>query len=72
MINGQRRRVFVHGDHVCYQNEQFHDSDSEFRLTMAVTAAEIIEGERLGGSRGSNTKPVSMLRKPSWHRDANG
>jgi hypothetical protein len=61
MINGQRRRVFVHGDHVCYQNEQFHDSDSEFRLTMAVTAAEIIEGERLGGSRGSNTKACQYV-----------
>lgn len=56
VINGQRRRVFVHGDHVCYQHEQFHDSDSEFRLTMAVAAGEMVEQERLGGSRGSNTK----------------
>ena len=56
LINGQRRRVFVHGDHVCYQSEQFHDSDGEFRLTMAVTAAELIEQERLSRSWGSNTK----------------
>ena len=47
LINGQHRRVFVHGDHVCYQSEQFRDSDGEFRLTMAVAAAELIEQERL-------------------------
>jgi hypothetical protein len=56
LINGQRRRVFVYGDHVCYQNGKFHDSDSEYRLTLAVAAAEMIEQERLGGSRGSNAK----------------
>ena len=56
MINGQRRRVFVHGEHVCYQSERFHDSDSEFRLTMAVAAAELIEQDRLGRPWGSNTK----------------
>ncbi len=56
LINGQRRRVFVHGDHVCYQNGKFHDSDSEYRLALAVAAAEMIEQKRLGGSRGSNTK----------------
>lgn len=56
LIDGQRRRVFVHGDYVCYQNEQFHDSDSEYRLAMAVAAAEMIEQERLGGAQGSNTK----------------
>lgn len=55
LIDGQRRRVFVHGEHVCYQSEQFHDSDGEFRLTMAVAAAELIEQERLGRSWGSNT-----------------
>jgi hypothetical protein len=43
LINGERRRVFVHGDHICYQNEQFHDSDAEHRLSMAVAAAEVIE-----------------------------
>jgi hypothetical protein len=56
LINGQRRRVFVHGKHICYQNEEFHDSDAEYRLAMAVAAAELIEQERLGGYWGSNTK----------------
>ena len=56
LINGQRRRVFVHGEHVCYQNELFHDSDAEFRLALAVAAAELLEQERLGRSWGSNTK----------------
>jgi hypothetical protein len=60
-INGERRRVFVHGDHVCYGNERFHDSDSEFRLTMAVAAGELIEEERLGGCRGSNTKACLLV-----------
>lgn len=46
-IGKQFRRVFVHGDHVCYQNEQFHDSDTEYRLNMAVAAAELIEQKRL-------------------------
>ena len=55
-INGERRRVFVHGDHVCYGNDRFRDSDSEFRLAMAVAAGELIEQERLGGCWGSNTK----------------
>jgi hypothetical protein len=61
LVNGQRRRVFVHGDCVCYQNEQFHSSDSEYRLAMAVAAAEIIEQECLGGSRGSNTKACQRV-----------
>jgi hypothetical protein len=56
LINGDRRRVFVHGDHICYQNEQFHDSDSEYRLVMAFSAAEIIERVRLGRSWGCKTK----------------
>jgi hypothetical protein len=56
VINGEHRRVFVHGDHICYQNEQFHDSDSEYRLVMAFSAAEIIEQARLGRSWGCNTK----------------
>jgi len=34
-IQGHRRRVIVHGDHVCYWSEQFHDSDSEYRLALA-------------------------------------
>jgi tetratricopeptide (TPR) repeat protein len=66
-INGQRRRVFVHGDHVCYQNEQFHDSDSEYRLALAVAAAEIIEQERLGGSWGSNTKACLLVAETLLH-----
>jgi hypothetical protein len=55
-INGERRRVFVHGDHICYQNEEFHNSDAEHRLSMAVAAAEIVEQARLDRSWGSNTK----------------
>lgn len=55
-INGERRRVFVHGDQICYQNEMFHNSDAEHRLSMAVAAAEIIEQARLDRSWGSNTK----------------
>lgn len=55
-VGKQSRRVFVHGDHVCYQNEQFHDSDTEYRLNMAVAAAESVEQKRLGRSWGSNSK----------------
>ena len=56
LVKGQRRRVFVHGDHVCYQQEQFHDSDSEHRLSMALAAAEIAEEARLDRSWGKGTK----------------
>ena len=59
--NSQRRRVFVHGDHVCYQSEQFRDSDGEFRLNLAVASAELIEQERLGRSWGSNTKACLLV-----------
>jgi hypothetical protein len=55
-INGERRRVFVHGDHICYQHEQFHDSDAEHRLSTALAAGEIIEKKRLDRSWGSCTK----------------
>jgi hypothetical protein len=55
-IKGKKRRVFVHGDHVCYQNEQFHDSDTEYRLNLAVGAAEEITQKRLERAWGSNTK----------------
>jgi hypothetical protein len=56
LINGERRRVFVHGDHVCYQDERFQGSDAAFRLTMALTAAELIEHEELGRARSSNKR----------------
>jgi hypothetical protein len=59
--NGQRRRVFVHGDHVCYQSEQFHGSDGEFRINLAVASAEVIEKERLRRSWGSNTKACLLV-----------
>lgn len=59
--NGQRRRVFVHGDHVCYQSEQFQDSDGEFRLNLAVASAELIEQKRLRRSWGSNTKACLLV-----------
>lgn len=61
MKNGQRRRVFVHGDHVCYQSEQFRDSDGEFRLNLAVASAELIEQKRLRRSWGSNTKACLLV-----------
>jgi hypothetical protein len=57
---GQPRRVFVHGEHICFQQEQFHDSDAELRLTMAVAAAEIGEQARLGTSGEATAKPVWM------------
>ena len=60
-INGQRRRVFVHGDHVCYQSDQFHGSDGEFRINLAVASAELIEKERLRRSWGSNTKACLLV-----------
>lgn len=50
--NGQRRRVFVHGDHVCYQSEQFRDSDGEFRINLAVAS---------GRSWGSTTKACLLV-----------
>jgi hypothetical protein len=59
--NGQPRRVFVHGDHVCYQSEQFQGSDGEFRINLAVASAELTEKERLRRSWGSNTKACLLV-----------
>jgi tetratricopeptide (TPR) repeat protein len=69
-VNGQLRRVFIHGDHIVYQGvERFHGSDSDFRLTMAVTAAEALERRRIGESGYKCAAAVlvaqAILRSPS-------
>ena len=39
-VAGASRRVFIAGEHVCYQGpEAFRGSDASLRLTLAVTAA---------------------------------
>lgn len=69
-VNGQLRRLFIHGDHIAYQGvERFHGSDSDFRLTMAATAAEALERRRIGesGYKGAAAVLVAeaILRSPS-------
>ena len=55
MVNGERRRIFVHGDRVCYQGqERFHGSDAECRLALTLGAAEMIKRDRM--DYGSKTK----------------
>lgn len=53
-LNGERRRIFVHGEHICYQDGRFRQSDTDARLSVALEAAEIIEANLLPTSWGSH------------------
>ena len=54
LIAGLSRRVFIAGNDVCYQGrETLRGSDASLRLTLAVTAAELLERDA-GKGRGAN------------------
>src|SRR5258708_6087531 len=54
-IGGGMERIFLRGDHICYQGESdLRGSDSRFRLTLVVASLEGHHRAVTGKSRGAN------------------
>jgi len=67
-INGEIRRMFLRGRHICYQGKEtktdgkprFRGSDSGLRLTVAITACEMYLGQ-IGDVRPKGTNRQACL-----------
>lgn len=71
LINGENRRMFLKGSHICYQGDEtepdgeprFRGSDSKLRLMVAVTACEMYLSE-IGDVRSKGLGHLTSVSMP--------